>query len=197
MNKTDILEELINKNNGYLITAQALDKGISKTYVSDYVKSRGMEKLARGVYITDDAWPDFLYVIHLRNKEAVFSHESALAMHGLIDREAPGIKVTVNRTYNATHLRKEGCTVYTVSPDIYGMGLTVGTTVFGNRVTTYDMDRTICDIIKHKKKIELQTYQTAIKGYMSSPKKNLNNLMKYAKALGIEEKVRLYTEVML
>ena len=197
MSKKDILEELIRQNNGYLITAQAVDKGISKTYISDYIKSRGLEKLARGVYISEDAWPDLMYVIHLRNKEAVFSHESALAMHGLMEREAPGIKVTVNRAYNATHLRKEGCTVYTVGPEIYELGLTEGTTLYGNKVSVYDMDRTLCDIIKHKKKIELQTYQTAIKEYMKSPKKNLNNLIRYARALGIEDKVRLYTEVML
>ena len=197
MSKKDILEVLIRQNNGYLITAQAVDKGISKTYISDYIKSRGLEKLARGVYISEDAWPDFMYVIHLRNKEAVFSHESALAMHGLMEREAPGIKVTVNRAYNATHLRKEGCTVYTVGPEIYELGLTEGTTLYGNKVSVYDMDRTLCDIIKHKKKIELQTYQTAIKEYMKSPKKNLNNLIRYARALGIEDKVRLYTEVML
>lgn len=197
MSKKDILEELIRQNNGYLITAQAVDKGISKTYISDYIKSRGLEKLARGVYISEDTWPDYLYVIHLRNKEAVFSHESALAMHGLMEREAPGIKVTVNRAYNATHLRKEGCTVYTVGPEIYELGLTEGTTLYGNKVSVYDMDRTLCDIIKHKKKIELQTYQTAIKEYMKSPKKNLNNLIRYARALGIEDKVRLYTEVML
>ncbi len=197
MSKTDILEELIKKNNGYLITAQAMKKGVSKTFISDFVKEKEMERLARGVYITEDAWPDYLYVIHLRNKEAVFSHESALAMHGLMDCEAPGINITVNRTYNATHLRKEGCTVYTVSPELYDMGLTEGTTMFGNKVTMYDMDRTICDIIKHKKRIELQTYQNAVKGYMKSPKKNLNNLMRYAKALGVEDTVRLYTEVML
>ena len=122
--------------------------------------------------MTDDAWPDYLYVIHLRNKEAVFSHESALAMHGLMEREAPGIMVTVNRTYNASHLRQDGCTVYTVKPELYDMGLTEGQTFYGNTVRLYDMDRTICDIIKHKKKIALQTYQTAIKEYMRSPKKN-------------------------
>ena len=59
------------------------------------------------------------------------------------------------------------------------------------------MDRTICDIIKHKKKIALQIYQTAIKEYMRSPQKNLSNLMQYAQAVGVEKTVRMYTEVML
>lgn len=197
MNKTQIMDSLLEQNNQYFVTSQAVDKGISKTYVADYIKKNGLVKLAHGVYSTPDVWFDLLYVIHLRNKEVIFSHESALAMHGLMQREAPGISVTVNRAYNASHLRKDGCTVYTVKPEYYEMGLTQGKTFYGNTVTTYDMDRTICDIIKHKKKIDIQTYQYAIKEYMRSPKKNLNNLMRYADALGVEETVRLYTEVML
>lgn len=197
MTKMEMMDSLIKKNKGYFMTAEAVEMGISKTYVSEYIRKKGLERLARGVYITEDAWPDYLYVIHLRNKEAVFSHESALAMHGLMERESPGIMLTVNRAYNATHLRKEGCTVYTVKPELYGMGLTEGRTFYGNIVRVYDMDRTVCDVIKHKKKIEPQIYQTAIKEYMKSPKKNLLNLMRYAEALGVEETVRLYTEVML
>ena len=59
------------------------------------------------------------------------------------------------------------------------------------------MDRTICDIIRNKKHIEIQTFQTAMKEYMGSKEKNLNNLTKYAATLGIMEEVRMYTEVML
>jgi len=75
--------------------------------------------------------------------------------------------------------------------------VTEGKTIYGNTVRLYDIDRTVCDIIKHKNKIEPQTYQTAIKEYMRSPQKNLNNLMKYARSLGVDKTVRLYTEVML
>ena len=87
--------------------------------------------------------------------------------------------------------------MYTVKPELYDMGITNGKTFYGNTVRVYDIDRTICDIIKHKKKIDIQTYQYAIKEYMKSSKKNINNLMKYANALGVENTVRLYTEVML
>ena len=197
MSKTEIMDNLIKKNNGYFLTSEAIAEGISKTYVAEYIRKNNLEKVAHGVYMVDDAWPDYLYIIRLRNKEVVFSHESALAMHGLMEREAPGIMLTVNRQYNASHLRKEGCTVYTVKPELYDMGVTEGKTIYGNTVRLYDIDRTLCDIIKHKSKIEPQTYQNAIKEYMRSPQKNINNLMKYAKALGVDKTVRLYAEVML
>ena len=50
---------------------------------------------------------------------------------------------------------------------------------------------------KVKEKIDIQIFHTAIKEYMKSKSKNLTHLMQYARILRIEDKVRLYTEVML
>ena len=70
-------------------------------------------------------------------------------------------------------------------------------TAFGNEVPVYDRERAICDMIRCRKDTEVQTFRTAMREYMSSKKKNLGNLMRYAKRLGIEDNVRIYTEVML
>ena len=70
-------------------------------------------------------------------------------------------------------------------------------TDFGNPVCAYDMDRTLCDIIKNKASMDVQVFQYAMKQYMVSNKKNLNHLGEYAKNLGIESQLRIYTEVML
>ena len=58
MDKRIVLERLIEENNGYLLTSMAIEKDITKPFLSRYVKEIGMEKVARGVYITDDVWPD-------------------------------------------------------------------------------------------------------------------------------------------
>lgn len=70
-------------------------------------------------------------------------------------------------------------------------------TNFGNEVRVYDIDRTICDIIKMKEKMDIQVFQTAIKEYMLNKSKNLNNLIIYSQKMNIEKKVRMYTEVLL
>jgi hypothetical protein len=38
MDKTEILDKLIEDGNGYLITSQATNKGISKWYLAEYIK---------------------------------------------------------------------------------------------------------------------------------------------------------------
>ena len=79
-------------NNGYLITADVVASGYSKTYLAEYVRQRNMERVAQGVYMSSDVWLDEMYIIHLRNKNAVFSHESALYMHNLIYIQTPVLK---------------------------------------------------------------------------------------------------------
>jgi predicted transcriptional regulator of viral defense system len=197
MDKTEILDKLIEDGNGYLITSQATNKGISKWYLAEYIKRRNMEKVAQGVYLSEEAWLDELYLLSLRNRKMYFSQETALYLHGLMEREPRYICVTVKEGYNASHLRKKGIKVYQSKSELYELGTSAIETNYGNTVAVYDMERTICDIIRDKATMEIQVFQVAMKEYMISPKKNLLNLMEYASKMNIEEKVRTYVEVML
>ncbi len=197
MSKTEILDRLVEEGNGYLRTAIVLQNGVSKRTLSRYIQERQMERATHGVYMDKDAWPDDYFLLYLRNSRIVFSHESALYLNGLMDREPSTTTVTVPKTYNSTHISKLGVQVIHAKSEWYVVGLTNIQTNFGNTVPVYDRERTICDIVKNKKEIEIQTFQTAMKEYMSSRGKNLGNLISYAKVLGVESEVRMYTEVML
>ena len=78
MSTSDILESLIEKDNGYLITSKAVESGVSKPSVSKYVREHDMEKVAHGIYILDNVWPDELFVLQQRNKNIIYSGETAL-----------------------------------------------------------------------------------------------------------------------
>lgn len=197
MGKYEVLDRLVMKGHGYLQTSIVLENDVSKQTLAKYVKSRGLERAARGVYITEDVWPDDYYLLFLRNGRIVFSFESALYLHGLMDREPSKTTVTVPEGYNASHIVARGVRVIHAKKDWYEIGISVINTAFGNEVPVYDKERTICDIIRNKNYIEIQTFQTAMREYMGGKGKNLGNLISYARHLGIEEEVRTYTEVML
>ena len=197
LGKFEVLDQLVEEGNGYLLTAVVLDHGVSKKILANYVEIRGLERIAHGVYMAEDAWKDDYYLLSARNSKVVFSHESALYLYTLMDREPSVTTVTVPKNYNSTHIAKQGVRVIHTKPEWYGMGVIHVKTSFGNEVPVYDRERTMCDIIRAKKDLEIQTFQTAVREYMSSSGKNLGNLMQYAKALGVEDEVRTYTEVML
>ena len=197
MTRFELLDKLVENGNGYLRTSQVLEAGISKPTFAEYVTKRKLERVAQGVYLAEDAWPDELYLLYLMSSRIVFSHETALQLHGLMEREPKVVSVTVKAGYNASHLRNKGIRVYQVKPEVAELGAVEVQTSFGNTVRAYDMERTICDILRYKDEMDVQIFQYAMKEYMGSTQKNLNHLMAYAKRFQIESAVRTYTEVML
>lgn len=195
--KIDKITELINLNGGYLLFSEAQKIGISKAYLQQYVAENDLERVAHGLYKNRDAWTDDLYVLTLKNEKAVCSFETALMLHGLTEREPADIFVTVPRKYNASHLRSKGVVVYQVKEEWADLGRTVAKTAYGNEVAVYDMERTICDILRAKNKKDPQMFAYAIKEYAKSANKNLPRLMRYAKEFGVESKLRQYMEVLL
>ena len=192
-----MMDLIIEKYGGYLMTSVVQEAGISRTYFLKFVKDREMEQVEVGIYVLPEIWPDPFYVLQLKNKGVIFSNETALYLHGLMEHEPTKIFVSVKRGYNATHLIKRGVKPYFVRQEIFNEGVTVMKTPFGNDVRVYDIDRTICDMVQRKGEMDIQVFQNAIKEYMSSHRKNVHRLMVYAKLLGIERKIQEYTEVML
>ena len=76
------------------------------------------------------------------------------------------------------------------------MGKTVIESVYGNLVVTYNKERTICDAVINRKKMDVQIFQTAVREYMSDPYKKLQILVQYADRLGVRDEVMKYVEVM-
>lgn len=70
-------------------------------------------------------------------------------------------------------------------------------TSLGYEVSVYDMERTICDLIRNRSSIEIQTFQDAFKQYVRRKDKNLNTLMQYAKIFHVEKILRHYLDVLL
>ena len=197
MTKTEKLNDLIKLSNGYLYIADAEKLGISKVYIREYVLANNLERVAHGLYKSSDVWTDDLYILTFNNKKAVYSFDTALMLNGLTEREPSEIFVTVSRSYNASHLRSKGIIVNYVKDEWLDLGRTVAKTVYGNEVSVYDMERTICDIIRVRDKKDPQMFVYAIKEYAKSANKNLPRLMKYAKEFGVEAELRQYMEVLL
>lgn len=191
------LDKLLAEHDGMLQTSQVIAQGIVKPVFYEYIKENNLKQAAHGIYVSEDTWVDTMYLLHLRCNQVIFSHESALFFHDLTDREPSPHTITVRRGYSTTRLRAEGFVVYTIKPDLYAIGLTVGQTPFGHSVPIYDMERTICDILRSRSSVEIQTFRDALKMYARKKDKNLRVLMRYAEMFRVEKLLRQYLEVLL
>ncbi len=197
MNQFEQIDQLIKKHGGIIQTFQVLEAGISKFAFYAYVKEKGLEHAAHGVYISPDAWTDSMYLLHLRCEQAIFSHETALFFHDLTDREPIWYSVTVKTGYNPSRLREDGVQVYTVKKELHEVGVITAKTPFGHTVLVYDMERTICDLLRSRSRMEIQILQNALKQYVRRKDKNLRTLMQYAAMFHVEKLLRQYLEVLL
>ena len=180
MNQFGQLDQLIEEHGGTIQTFQVLEAGISKPAFYAYVKEKGLEQAAHGIYVSPDAWTDAMYLLHLRCGQAVFSHETALFFHDLTDREPLKYSITVKTGYNPSRLREDGVQVYTVKKELHGAGVTTAKTPFGHAVPVYDMERTVCDLLRSRSHMEIQVLQDALKQYARRKDKNPRTLMQYA-----------------
>ena len=80
--------------------------------------------------------------------------------------------------------------------DIYNLGLTEVETPAGNKVKAYDMERCICDIIRSKKRMDIELIKYSVKEYLKKEDKDINKLSIYADKMGINKEVMDFVSIM-
>ena len=197
MSKKELLDELLKTKKGILKTSEVVKAGVSKPYFLEYVRNTKLEKVSQGIYIAKDAWNDEMFLLQARFPQVVFSHETALYLLDMAGREPLQFTITVKSGYHNDNLTALGVKVYSVKPELHEAGVVIVFSPNGHELRAYNMERTICDLIRSRSNVEIQDLQTAIKEYVKRTDKNLPLLMRYAKMFRIEKILRQYLEVLL
>lgn len=197
MNAEYVVKQLLEENDGWLTLKEVLGQGISKYEFYKFAKKNRLERAGQGIYVSADVWPDSMYLIHLRSAQVIFSHETALFLHDMTDREPFYYSVTVKTGYNPHRLKEDGIKVYTIRNELHELGKSKIKTPFGHIVPVYDIERTLCDILRSRNGVEIQVFQDALKSYAKRKDKNLRSLLQYAEALNVNAILKPYLEVLL
>lgn len=196
----DYINELIaiaQEYGGIIETKIAVAHGISKAMLYKLCKENKIHRVAQGQYILPDDMQDELLSISKRSKQIIFSHETALFLHGISDRTPFEHTITVPSDYTVSTSIRNECKIYYIKPELFTLGRATMTTPAGNEVPVYDFERTICDIIRSRNKVGTETFLSALKLYAANPKKDLNKLHFYAKKMRVANVLRQYLEVLL
>ena len=182
---------------GIIETKIAEQHGISRAMLSKLYKEERIQRITKGQYILPDDIQDELLSISRRSRKIIFSHETALFLHGISDRTPFEHTVTAPSGCIPSAAIKAECKVYYTKPELFELGKTTLKTPAGNDVPAYDLERTICDVIRSRNKLGTETFLSALKLYAASPKKDLNKLNSYAKQIRVANVLRQYLEVLL
>jgi predicted transcriptional regulator of viral defense system len=196
-NSIDNIRDIIKDQNGILITSDLVKYGIPRIYLSILVKNGEIQRISRGVYSAAKYMLDEMVIIQARYKRAIFSHETALYLLELTDRTPLFYSVTVPSMYNATLLKASGVKVYFVKRGLYMSGLITVKSPHGNDIKTFNLERTICDVLRSRNQMDVQFVNEALKKYAVHKDRNIDQLYIYARQFRIQKIAREYIEVLL
>ena len=191
------LTAIAKMHGGIIETKVAAQRGISKAMLYKLCKDHKLHRIVKGQYILPDDLQDELLSISKRSENIIFSHETALYLHGISDRTPFEHTITAPSGCIPSAAIKAECKVYYIKSELFELGKTTLRTPAGNDVPVYDLERTICDVIRSRNKLGTETFLAALKLYAANPKKDLNNLNDYAKELRVSNILRPYIEVLL
>ena len=197
MNYIAELTAISKENGGIIETKIAARYGVSKAMLYKLCKYNKIHRIVKGQYILPDELEDELLSISKRSAKIIFSHETALFLHGISDRTPFENTITAPSGCVPSAAIKAECKVYYIKTELFTLGRIDKKTPAGNIVPCYDLERTICDCVRSRNKIGTETFLTALKLYAASPKKDLNKLNFYAKQMRIANVLRQYLEVLL
>lgn len=183
-------------SNGYLTTKDVTSNNIPRFYLTKLVKNNVIERISRGIYSKKDNLIDEFVVLQSKSKNVVFSNSTALYLYGFSNRVPIKYDITINNGYNGSLQKNKNVNIFYIKKELLNLGITNYKLDSGNIIKVYNLDKTICDIIKNKKKIDPEIYSGAIRKYFYSKNKNTLKLYEYAKKMNIYDKVRDTFEVL-
>ena len=119
------LAAIANKNGGIIETKTAAQRGISKQCSISCARRKKIHRIVKGQYVLPEDMQDELLSISRRSGKIIFSHETALFLHGISDRTPFEHTVTAPSGCIPSAAIKAECKVYYIKPELFELGKTM------------------------------------------------------------------------
>jgi predicted transcriptional regulator of viral defense system len=197
MNYLEKLEKLIQKQHGTVLSADLDIYEIPRTYLQMMVAEGKLERVDRGVYVSIDAIVDEMYAMQTKYPKLIYSHETALYLHGLSDRTPFEYSASVPSGYKVVGSVADRFKIYYIKKELHELGVETVRSSHGNPIRTYDVERTVCDLIRSRSRIDVQILNDALKRFVKLKSADHSILLEYARKLKVEAVLKNYLEVLI
>ncbi len=192
MPKIKKAEEIFKQHNNVMSTAELTSNKIYYADIQKLLDANMIEKVKRGYYHwIDHSNSSEVVIINSLFPDAVLCMNTALFYYGYSDRSPAEWHFAIDKNVSKQRVKIDYPFIraYRTEPRLLCIGKTKGN-IDGEEVYIYDKDRTICDCLKNMNRMDKEIFNKAVQGYVSDPRKNIPNLMQYAKELRVQRKVK-------
>ncbi len=170
-------------------------QGITNYEISKLVKEGVITKLYQGVYTIGDINNLKLSDINVIVENGIISLSSAAYYYKLTNGEMGKITITLDREQKPPKLPYDLFCYYYTTSKFYEIGLKV---IDQNqrKIKIYDVERTVCDMIKHRSKYDLQLVREVVENYLKRDDADVEKLIYYSKELRVYNVLIQYLEIL-
>lgn len=197
MSQPDKIMAYLNQNGGQITAKTVTSMDISPRVLRNMYAQGQLERLAPGVYIDPLEFGDDIAALQYRLSRGVFFKDTALFLYGMIDRTPSTYEMNFPLPYAYSTKTDEPIKIYRQKKDLYDIGITTTKTPGGNLVKLYNVERTLCDILRKRDRSDAETIKQAMNSYAKRKEKNLGQLMAYARIFKVEKEISAYMGVLL
>ena len=199
MESYEKIVNFVNKKNNVITTKEFKDAKIGFYYINKLIEDNYISRIGNGLYGKTDSFEDEYFIIQNRYKNAIFSYNTALFFLNKTEVIPNIIDITIPNDYNVSSINTKQIRVHYVSRENIELGMIKLKSPFGNIIKAYNLERTICDIVKNENKcgLDIEQRNKVIKKAFLNNEIDGATAIKYAKKLKCEKKIRAIMEVLI
>jgi predicted transcriptional regulator of viral defense system len=195
MNQT--LNELFEQNKGYLHSASIRGKRKFYYELNKLLSERKVVQLKRGLYRHADYAEEVSWGEICRSaSQAVVCMFSAWQFYQLTTTVSPEVHLAIPVRKKPVLPDFPPVQMYFWSAGYYDIGITE-TEFNGEKIKLYDLEKSVCDAVRYRNKIGVETLNEVLRNYLKRKDRNLDKLMKYAVQLRISKTMQNYIQLLL
>lgn len=190
------MKDKINREKGIVYRTKDLnDLGISNYLIGKLIDQGQLIKVTHGIYALDDFKLMQITDINVIIENGVISLLSAAIYYELMDGTKAKCTITLDRNQKPPRIPYDMFVYIYTTSSLYDVGLNI-IDVNGRQVKIYDLERTVCDILKHRNKYDKQLVNKIVFNYLQRDDCDIDKLIAYSKKLRIYNVVKQYLETL-
>lgn len=191
-NITSVMVKFVAEANPIIRTVDLNNIGLFSREIAELIDAGKLERIKQGYYrlaesennsdakLISDLYPDGVLCMTTALFYYGYSDRTPLTWDIAVDRNTSKARFNIDYPYVKPYYVDKAHLEYGITEAVYEDFI----------LKIFDRDRLICECIKHENKMDREIYNKAIQAYINDSKKNITNLLDYAKRRNIHKKVR-------
>jgi len=192
----DDLIQIFKKNKGYLKSSEITGRKM-RYRLNELIEQGGASRLKRGVYILNEEISKRQMIdIGRIVPGGVLCLYSAWYFYDLTVSIPDMFHVAINKSRKISLPDFPLLKLVYLQKEYFELGVVIKN-IEGINVQVYDLEKCVCDAVKYRNKVGMETTSEILRNYLALDIRNLDKLIKYAKIMRVYNTLKMYLEVQL